>query len=175
MSNHESSTSTLERSRVRERLHLPPLPGVKGLFAKLEVTPEVEEVATFSKLEELAVTIRHADTLESDDTQEIVHELDDTAELLLKDIAEAEAQKRRTYASLTEIWTAAKAWDTTRSAPTEALVVHLLEKDRALAGREALEKAFEYARESGKPFNDELDRFNEERYAAMLKEGNRAA
>ncbi|GEM_PF-2125366 len=159
MSLLEHQTKPTERLPLLDKLHIP-LPGIKGLLQKEVEPPTVEP--TFGSLEALAITLRHTDETDAEDTQEMILKLDDTAEQLLEDVEATEEQTHRSQASLANIWSAAKAWDVARTDATEELMAHLIENSSALTAQAALSKAFKNARRSGRSFEEELDRYNEE-------------
>lgn len=164
MSTLEHPTKHTERLPLLDKVRLP-IPGIRGLLQK-EVEPPVSE-PTFGTLETLAITLRHTDDVANDDSQEMILKLDDTAEQLLEEVAASEERTHRPQATLANIWSAAKAWDVARTDATEELMAHLIENSSALTAQEALRKAFKNAQSSGRPFEEELDRYNEEqRHAA---------
>jgi len=164
MSFLEHQTKSTEHLPFLDKVRLP-IPGIKGLLQK-EAEPPVSE-PTFGTLESLAITLRHADEKDSEDTDEMILKLDDTAEQLLEGVEATEDQTHRSQASLANIWSAAKAWDIARTDATEELMAHLIENSSALTAQAALSKAFRNARQSGRSFEEELDLYNEEqRHAA---------
>lgn len=149
-------TTRSERAPLRKRLRIP---GVHGIIAKEVETP------TINALEELAVTIRHAEDDTSDDTIEMVLELDSIAEHVLEQI------DQKQYASLNDVWAAANAWDAARHtaadtdthANVDALMSHVMEKTGALAARHAFGAAYSRAQhDETTTFYDELEHFNVE-------------
>jgi hypothetical protein len=135
------------------------MPGIKGLLQKEVDIPSAEP--TFGTLEALATTLRHTDETKLEDSQEMILKLDDTAEQLLVEVEATEERTHIPYASLSQIWSAAKAWDVARTEATEGLMSHLIEHSAALTAQVALNKAFKNAQRTGRPFEEELDRYNE--------------
>lgn len=149
-------TARSERAPLRKRFRLP---GVRGIIA------EQVEIPTINTLEELAISIRHAEDDASEDTIEMVLELDSVAEQVIEEI------DQKQYASLDDVWVAASAWDVARHTTVEpearanvdVLMNHVMEKTGALAARHALNAAYSRAKsDETTTFADELDRFNEE-------------
>lgn len=141
---------------LRHHLHLLSL-GRRGLAAN-ELGSSDKQPLSFSGLYELAREFRSDDP----STTELKPKIDDTAELLLSEIRDTSSPNGtpRMAIGQNEVWDALKTWDRTRSAKTEALASYALKYATALSGHAALTSSFANALESGRSFDEELDRYS---------------